>query len=83
MADEISRAGKHGIFLSNLIDEVSLLFADDVALALVSYFVVGLQNQLNVLVGACAKTGLKVNLNKTKVMVFRKGKHLEALENGS
>ena len=63
MADEISRAGKHGIFLSNLIDEIfSLLFADDVAL--VSHAVVGLQNQLNVLERVSSKIRLKVKLDK-------------------
>ena len=40
----------------------------------------GLQNQLNVLARASAKIGLKVNLDKTKVMVFRNGGHLAVHE---
>ena len=79
VTDEIRKAGRHGILLSNLIEEIfSLLFADDVAL--VSHTPVGLQNQLNVLARASAKIGLKVNLDKTKVMVLRKGGHLATHE---
>ena len=44
----------------------SLLFADDVAL--VSHTVIGLQNQLNVLLSAANRTDLTVNLEKTKVV---------------
>ena len=60
---------------------ISLLFADDVAL--VSHTTVGLQNQLNVLARASAKMGLKVNLDKTKIMVLRKGGTLQRTKNGS
>ena len=57
VADEIRKAGRHGILLSNLSEEVfSLLFADDVAL--VSHTPVGLQNQLNMLACASTKIGL-------------------------
>ena len=57
VADEIRKAGRHGILLSNLSEEVfSLLFADDVAL--VSHTPVGLQNQLNVLACDSSKIGL-------------------------
>ena len=80
MADEIKKAGRHGILLSNLTQEIfSLVFADDVAL--VSHTSLGLQNQPNVLALASAKTELKVNLDKTKVMVSKKGGHLAACEN--
>ena len=79
VADEIRKAGRHGILLSNLIEDIfSLLFADDVAL--VSHTPVGLQNHLNVLARASAKIGLQVNLNKTKQVVFRKGGHIAAHE---
>ena len=62
-----------------MIEEIfSLLFADDVAL--VSHTVDGLQNQLNVLARASARIGLKINLDKTKIMVFRKGGHLSQYE---
>ena len=45
-----------------------LLFADDIALF--SYSSKGLQRQLDILQGFCAKRGLKVNVQKTKTMVF-------------
>ena len=82
VTDEIRKAGRHGILLSNLTEEIfSLLFADDVAL--VSYTPVGLQNQLNMLARASAKMGLKVNLDKTNVMVLRKRGNLQRTKNGS
>ena len=77
----LRKAGRYGILLSNLTEEIfSLLFADDVAL--VSHAPVGLQNKLNVLARASAKIG-QVNLDKTKVMVFRKGGTLQRTKNGS
>ena len=57
VADEIRKAGRHGILLSNLSQEIFLLlFADDVAL--VSHTPAGLQNQLNVLACSSTKIGL-------------------------
>eukprot|EP00745_Piridium_sociabile_P044188 TRINITY_DN9210_c0_g1_i1.p1 TRINITY_DN9210_c0_g1~~TRINITY_DN9210_c0_g1_i1.p1 ORF type:complete len:408 (+),score=9.52 TRINITY_DN9210_c0_g1_i1:2081-3304(+) len=55
-----------------------MLFADDVIL--LSSTVVGLQNQLNVLKHEADRLFLKVNLDKTNVMVFRKGGHLSRHE---
>ena len=43
--------------------------------------VVGLQNQLNLLHGFCEETGLTVNTNKTKIMVFKNGGRLSRHEN--
>ena len=45
-----------------------LLFADDIALF--SYSQMGLQHQLDILQEFCATRGLKVNVQKTKSMVF-------------
>ena len=55
-----------------------LLFADD--LTLLASTVVRLQNQLNALYVAAKRLGLTVNLDKSKVMVFRKGGYLAAKE---
>ena len=55
-----------------------MLFADD--LALLSSTVKGLQNQLN-LPKSSRRLGLKVNIDNTKIMVFRKGGHLSSREN--
>ena len=41
---------------------------------------IGLQNQLNALSVAAKRLGLTVNLDKPKVMVFRKGGYLAAKE---
>ena len=47
-----------------------LLFADDIALF--SYSPEGLQTQLDILQTFCDERGLKVNVAKTKVVVFEK-----------
>ena len=68
----ISRADTHGIQLCpSLVEILLLMFADDVAL--LSDTVLGLQKQLNALHQFCIESELKVNINKTKVLVFRKG----------
>ena len=69
---EVSKNGKHGVQLFPDIYEIlMLLFADDVIL--VSDSIVGLQCQLNTLSSYAYKWGLTVNLDKSKVVVFRKG----------
>ena len=79
LATEIKDKCKHGIQLMPNTPDVSiLLFADDIVL--LSDTVVGLQNQIDTLQVASARLGLEVNLQKTKVMVFRKGGHIAAHE---
>jgi len=71
----IKREGKHGVQLMPDLTEVfMLLFADD--MVLVSDTVLGLQNQLNILSRKADDLGLKVNLDKSKIVVFRLGGHL-------
>ena len=48
-----------------------LMYADDNVL--ISETPVGLQQKLNTLYQQCQRLGLVVNLNKTKIIVFRKG----------
>ena len=75
IAVELSNVGQHGIQLQPGMREFFLLFiADD--LALLSSTSVGLQNQLNQLSRMCEERLLKINIEETKVMVFRKGGHL-------
>ena len=70
---------KHGIPLGPTeIELFILLFADD--LTLLASTVTGLENQLNALCVAAKRLGLTVNLDKSKVMVFRKGGYLAAKE---
>ena len=79
LATEIIQNGKHGITLSpKLIQILIMLFADDVVL--LSYTVIGLQQQLNILRDTAKKLGLVVNLQKSNVVVFRKGGHIAARE---
>ena len=72
LASETLLRGKHGIqLLPRGIDLFLLMFADNIAL--LSSTPVGLQNQLNVLYEVANGLGLLVNLEKTKIVVFRNG----------
>ena len=75
----INTHGKHGIqFLPGLAIIHHLLFADDTIL--VSDTIQGLQSKLDLLHLQSKRLGLTVNLNKTKIIVFRKGGHLSKYE---
>ena len=79
LALEIIHNGKHGITLSpDLIELFILLFADDIIL--LSETAVGLQNQLNSLYRAASQLELKVNMDKSNIIVFRKGGFLASRE---
>ena len=72
IAVELSNVGQHGIQLQpGMLELFLLLFADD--LALLSSTAIGLQNPLNQLSRMCEERLLKINIEKTKVVVFRKG----------
>ena len=76
----LEKNGKHGIQLIPSQDEIFLLsFADDTVL--LSSTLTGFQNQINSLEKASSSLGLTVNIEKAKVMVFRKGGHIAATEN--
>ena len=55
-----------------------LFFADDEIL--VSDTISGLQNKLNLIKMQPQRLGLEVNLDKTQIVVFRKGGHLSKYE---
>ena len=78
LATEIIQNGKHGITLSPELIQILMLFADDVVL--LSYTVIGLQQQLNILRDTAKKLGLVVNLQKSNMVVFRNGGHIAARE---
>ena len=79
VADVVTRKGKHGYqFLPGLREIFLLLFADDIAL--ISSTPSGLQNQIRNLQQASDSLGLTVNLQKTKIMIFRKGGYLSKYE---
>jgi hypothetical protein len=72
LANHINETGIHGVqMLPAFLELFILLFADD--LVLLSTTPGGLQAQINSLQQCCNKLKLKVNKDKTKVMVFRKG----------
>ena len=79
LAQGIAEGGRHGYQFSPGVAEIfALLFADDIAL--IATTPQGLQNQINNLKRGAERLGLVVNLEKTKVMVFRKGGFLGRLE---
>jgi len=75
---EIRRRGGNGIQLFPGAAEIAIhLFADDIVL--IADTVPELQ-KLNVLFETASKLGLIINMDKSKVVVFRKGGHLAAHE---
>jgi len=75
LTSEIRCKGKHGVQLMiNDTELFVLLFTDYIVL--VSPSVPGLQNQINNLKVAADRIGLKVNTQKTKVMVYCLGGHI-------
>ena len=82
VADHVRENGLHGFQLLPGGQEIfSLLFADDIVL--LSSTPHGLQRQINSLETSSKTIGLQVNLEKTKVMVFRKGGFLGRREKWS
>ena len=79
LALDIINDGRHGVSLSSdFVQLVILLFADD--MILLSETVIGLQTQLNSLFSAASRLQLKVNMNKSNIVVFRNGGYLGARE---
>lgn len=75
VVDFVRSQGKHGLQLLPGYDGIcSLLFADDIVLVASTPSV--LQNQINYLGKASKSLDLCVHLEKTQVMVFRKGGHI-------
>ena len=75
ITNEIHRRGGYGIQLFPDLAEVGiLLFADDIVLIADSVF--ELQKKLDILYEVAVKLGLVVNMDKSKVVVFKKGGHL-------
>ena len=75
----LNKESSSGIqFLSNLAIIHHLFFADDVIL--VSDTIQGLQQKLNILRNQSIRLGISVNLDKTKIIVFRKGGFLSKYE---
>ena len=81
LSDELAKYGKHGVQLfPDLLEIILLMFADNVVL--VSDTIPGLQNQLNILYNFSEDSGLQVNLDKTNIVVFRRGVAWREMRNG-
>ncbi len=79
LALEIINNGRHGAILNpDFIELFIMLFADDIVL--LSETVIGLQTQLNSLYNAASRLELKVNMDKSNIVVFRKGGYLSSRE---
>ena len=79
VSDEINRKGKHGYqFLPGTPEIKNLMFADDISA--ISMTPTGLQHTLTVLEETSRELGLQINLDKTKVIVFRAGGYLSSRE---
>ena len=69
----------HGIFLSNEIDDLNvLLFADDVSSF--SDTIIQLRRQINLIEQFSNGIGSDINIDKTKIIVFRNGGNLKRTE---
>ena len=79
LCNELNNSQHHGVQLSpDLIELFCLLFADDVAIF--SDSVIGLQRLLDKLELYCERWSMSVNLDKTKIIVFKGGGHLSKNE---
>ena len=79
MVNELKRSGITGIQVSiDGSDIVAIFYADD--MASVSDTVRGLQEQIGNISNFCERTDMRVNLSKTKVIVFRNGGFLREYE---
>jgi len=75
----ISDKCHNGIFLTEQINNIhAILFADDVASC--ADTVVNLQNQINCVSDFCEASGMSINIDKSKIMVFRNGGYLRRSE---
>jgi len=76
---EIMQSGKHGVQLfPDILELFMLLFADDVIL--MSSSIIGLQKQLDILAVYSDEWKLNVNMDKTSIVIFRKGGHVAKRE---
>ena len=73
------KSGIRGIQISNDGEEIlAIAYADD--FADVNNSVNGLQSQIDITARFCARTNVKINLFKTKIIVFRNGGYLRDSE---
>ena len=72
---------RHVSVLTNDKETSMLMYADDLTIFADTVF--EMQNKIDMLYDFCTTWGLQVNLNKTKMMVFRNGGYLKSIEKWS
>jgi hypothetical protein len=73
----VSKANPHAAMVSN-VTIPGLLYADDLAIG--AFMVNGMQKAIYQIVKYCGDWSVKCNLNKTKIIVFKKGGRLKKNE---
>ena len=72
LIEDLRLAGIKGVQISNDISDIlAILYTDDIVN--VSYTVKALQAQIDIIAAFCNRTGIRINLSKTKIIVFRNG----------
>lgn len=70
--------GFMGIPITHLVDLLILLYADD--LVLFAYSLSDLRRKLKVLDEYCSENGLNINVNKTKIVEFKRGGNMQKIK---
>ena len=79
LIEDLKLSCNNGIQITQEIDDIfAILYADDMANC--SDTVGRLQAQINVISNFCNRTGMKINLKKTMIIVFRNGGYLRENE---
>jgi len=79
LIDYLKSASDCGVKITGYDEKIpGFLFADDVAC--VADTVINLQRSINHVASFCDSTGMQININKSKIMVFRNGGPLRANE---
>lgn len=79
LVDQMKEAGCQGVYVNEWAPNVSMLMYDD-DIAVCADTKVRLQEKIDTVVDFCKKWGLKANLLKTKIMVFRRGGIIKTFE---
>ena len=79
LIDYLKSASDCGVKITGYDEKIpGFLFADDVAC--VADTVINLQRSINHVASFCDSTGMQINIDKSKIMVFRNGRPLRAYE---
>ena len=81
LVDYMKAKFPNGVFINaNICDLYALMYADDISS--MSDTAIQLQRQINCISQYCNEVKMQINLDKTKIIVFRNGGHLKSMKNG-